>query len=82
MPNPKLHKEEHEQDQQLLQSTLPPKDKYLVETQTRQTLVIEEDSSLLTPLTIDKLEWKETIQMEKQLEPTTDMILEGETLVS
>ena len=40
---PKLHKEECDQDQQLLQSALPPKDEYLVETQTRQTLVIEED---------------------------------------
>ena len=81
-PKPKLHKEEREQDQQPLQSALPLKDEYLVETQTRQTLVIEEDSSLLTPLTIDKPEWKETVQMEKQPESTTDMILEGETLVS
>ena len=81
-PEPKLHKEEHDQDQQPLQSALPPKDEYLVETQTRQTLVIEEDSSLLTPLTIDKPEWKETIQMEKQPESITDMILKDETLVS
>ena len=81
-PKPKLHKEEHDQDQQPLQSALPPKDEYLVETQTRQTLVIEEDSSLLTPLTIDETEWKETIQMEKWPESTTDMILKGETLVS
>ena len=62
---PKLHKEECEQDQQPLQSALSPKDEYLVEIQTRQTLVIEEDSSLLTPLTIDEPEQKETIQMEK-----------------
>ena len=82
VPEPKLHKEEREQDQQPLQSALPPKDEYLVETQTRQTLVIEEDSSLLTPLTIDEPEWKETVQAEKQLESTTDMILKGETLVS
>ena len=82
VPEPKLHKEEREQHQQPLQSALPPKDKYLVETQTRQTLVIEDDSSLLTPLTIDEPEWKETVQMEKQPESTTDMILKGETLVS
>ena len=44
--------------------------------------MIEVDSSLLTPLTIGKLEWKETVQMEKWPEYTTDMILEGETLVS
>ena len=80
-PEPKLHKEKREQDQQSLQSALPPKDEYLVGTQTRQTLVIEDDSSLLTPLTIDKPEQKETFQMEKQPESTTDMILEGETLV-
>ena len=41
-----------------------------------------EDSSLLTPLTIDEPEWKETIQMEKQPESTTDTILKGKTLVS
>ena len=44
--------------------------------------MIEEDSSLLTPLTIDEPEWKETVQMEKQLESTTDTILEGETVIS
>ena len=60
-PEPKLHKEKHEQDQQPLQSALPPKDEYLVGIQTRQTLVIEDNSSLLTPLTIDEPEWKETI---------------------
>ena len=64
-PEPKLHKEECEQDQQPLQSALPPKDEYLVETWTRQTLVIEDDSSLLTPLTIDEPKQKETVQMEK-----------------
>ena len=82
MPELKLHKEKCEQDKQLLQSTLPPKDEYLVGIQIRQTLVIEDDSFLLTPLTIDKPEWKETVQTKKQLESTTDMILEGETLVS
>ena len=46
-PEPKLHKEECEQDQQPLQSALPLKDEYLVETRTRQTLVIEDSSSLL-----------------------------------
>ena len=82
VPEPKLHKEKHEQDQQPLQSALPPKDEYLVGTQTRQTLVIEDNSSLLTPLTIDEPEWKETLQTKKQPESTIDMILEGETLVS
>ena len=82
VPEPKLHKEKCEQDQHPLQSALPLKDEYLVGIQTRQTLVIEDNSSLLTPLTIDEPEWKETIQTKKQPESTTDMILEGETLVS
>ena len=81
-PEQKLHKEKREQDQQPLQSALPLKDEYLVGIQTRQTLVIEDYSSLLTPLTIDGPEWKETVQMKKRPESTTDMILEGETLVS
>ena len=79
---PKIHKEKCEQDQQPLQSALPPKDEYLVGTQTGQTLVIEDNSSLLTPLTIDEPEWKKTLKMKKQLESTSDMILEGETLIS
>ena len=82
VPEQKLHKEKCEQDQQPLQSALPPKDEHLVGIQTRQTLVIEDDSSLCTPLTIDEPEWKDTVQMEKQPESTTDMILEGETLIS
>ena len=81
-PEPKLHKENHEQDQQPLQTVFPLKDEYLVETQTRQTLVIEDNSSPLTPLAIDEPEWKETLQMKKQLESTIDTILEGETLIS
>ena len=82
VPELKLHKSKCERDQQPLQSALPQKDEYQVETQTRQTLVIEDNSSPLTPLTIDEPEWKETLQMKKQPESTTDMILEGETLIS
>ena len=81
-PALKLHKEKCEQDQQPLQSALPLRDECLVGIQLRQTLVIEDNSSLFTPLTIDKPEWKETFQMKKQPEFTTDTILEGETLVS
>ena len=55
-PVPKLQKEKCEQDQPPLQSAPPPKDEYLVGIQTRQTLVIEDNSSLLTPLTIDEPE--------------------------
>ena len=81
-PVPKLQKEKREQDQQPLQSAPPLKDEYLVGIQTRQTLVIEDNSSLLTPLTIDEPEQKETFQMMKQLESTADTIPEGETLIS
>ena len=81
-PVPKLQKEKCEQDQQPLQSAPPPKDEYLVGLQSRQTLVIENNSSLLAPLTIGEPEWKETFQMMKQPESTADTILEGETLIS
>ena len=82
VPVPKLQREKCEQDQQSLQSAPPPKDKYLVGIQTRQTLVIEDNSSLLTLLTIDEPEQKETFQMMRQPESTADTIPEGETLVS
>ena len=81
-PMPELQKEKCEQDQQPLQSAPPPKDEYLVGIQTKQTLVIEDKSSLLAPLTIDEPEWKETFQTMKQPESTADTILAGETLVS
>ena len=81
-PMPKLQKEKHEQDQQSLQSAPPPKDEYLVGIQTRQILVIEDNSSLLTPITIDEPEQKETFQTTKQPESTADTITEGETLIS
>ena len=81
-PMPKLQREKCEQDQEPLQSALPLKDEYLIGIQTRQTLVIDDNSSLLTPLTIEEPEWKETLQMMKQPESTADTIPEGETLVS
>ena len=81
-PVPKLQKKNSEQDQQPLQSAPPPKDEYLVGTQTRQMLVIEDNFSLLTPLTIDKPEQKETFKMTERPESTADKSPEGETLVS
>ena len=71
-----------QKEKQPLQSAPPPKDEYLVGIQTRQTLVIEDNSSLLTPLTIDEPEQKETFQTTKQPESTADTIPEGETLIS
>ena len=81
-PVPKLQRENCEQDQQPLQCAPPPKDEYLVGIQTRQTLVIEDNSSLLTPVTIEEPEWKETFQATKWPEHTADTIPEGETLIS
>ena len=81
-PMPKLKRDKRELNQQFLQSVLPPIDKYLVGIQTRQTLVIDDNSSLLAPLTIAKPEQKETFQMTKQPESTADTISEGETPIS
>ena len=81
-PMPKLKRKKCELNQQLHQSALPSIDKYLVGTHTRKTLVIEDNSSLLTPVTIEEPEWKETFLMMKQPEHTADTIPEGETLVS
>ena len=53
VPMPKIQ-DKHAQDQQLLQSVPPPKDKYLEEAQPRQMLVIEDDSSLLAPSSINE----------------------------
>ena len=78
----KLKREKCELNQQPLQSALPPIDEYLVGIHTRQTLVIEDNSSLLTPVTIEEPEWKETFQMMKWPEHTADTIPEGETLIS
>ena len=77
-----LKRDKRDLNQQPLQSALPLIDEYIVGIQTRQTLVIDDNSSLLTPLTIEKPEQKETFQMTKQPEATADTIPEGEILVS
>ena len=61
---------------------LPLIDEYLIGIHTRQTLVIEDNSSLLAPVTIEEPEWKETFQMTKWPEHTADIIPEAETLIS
>ena len=81
-PVPKLQKEKHTQDQQPLQSASPPKDKYLEETQPRQTLIIEDDSSLLAPLTINEIECAETYPMTERPESTAETTPAGNTLIS
>ena len=82
VPTPKLQKEKCAQDQQPLQSAPPPKDKYLKGAQPRQTLVIEDNFSLLAPLTINEPEHKETFKMTERPESTAETIPEGDTLIS
>ena len=79
---PKLQKDKHAQDQQLLQSVPPPKDEYLEEAQPRQMLVIENDSPLLAPSSVNELECKETFIPTERPESTAEAASAGDTLVS
>ena len=81
-PMPKLQKDKCAQVQQQLQSVPPPNDKYLEETQPRQTLVIEDDSSLLAPSSINEPECKETLVLTERPESTTEVTSAGDTLIS
>ena len=81
-PTQKLQKEKRTLDQQPLQSAPPPKDEYLEEMQPRQMLVIEDNSSLLAPLTIDEPECKEIFTTTERLKSTAETIPEGDTLIS
>ena len=81
-PMPKLKRDKRELNQWPLQSALPPIDEYLVGIQTRQTLVIDDNSSSLASLTIETPEQKENFQTTKQPESTADTIPEGETPIS
>ena len=79
---PKIKRDKRELNQQPLQSAPPPIDEYITGIQTRQTLVIDDNSPLLTSLTIEKSELKEVFQMTKQPESTADRPSEGKTPVS
>ena len=68
--------------QQLLQSVPPPKDKYLEEAQPRQMLIIEDDSSLLAPSSINEPECKETLVLMERPESTAEAVSAGDTLIS
>ena len=82
VPVPKLQKDKHTHDQQQLQSVPPPKDEYLEETQPRQMLVIEDDSSLLAPSSINEPECKETSVPTERPEPMAEITSAGDTLIS
>ena len=79
---PKLQKDKRAQDQQLLQSVSPPKDEYLEEAQPRQMLVIEDDSSLLAPSSINEPECKETFALMERPESPAEAASAGDTLIS
>ena len=82
VPVPKLQKDKCTQDQQLLQSVPPQKDEYLEEAQPRQMLVIEDDSSLLAPSSINEPECKETLVLMERPESTAEAASAGDTLIS
>ena len=82
MPVPKTQEHKHTEVQQQPLSVPPPKDEYLQEAQQRQTLVIEGDSSLLAPSSINEPEQKETLVQMERPETTTEVTSEGDTLVS
>ena len=81
-PVTKLQKDKCIQDQWLLQSVPPPKDKYLEEAQPRQMLVIEDDPSLLAPSSINKPECKETLVPMERPKSTAEAASTGDTLIS
>ena len=79
---PKTQEYNHIRDQHQPLSVPPPKDEYLEEAQPRQTLVIEDDSSLLAPSSINKPVQKETVTPMERPEATTEVNSTGDTLVS
>ena len=73
----KIKRDKRELNQQPLQSA-PLIDKYIMGIQTRQTLVLDDNSPLLTPLMIEKAVFQPT----KQPKSAEDITSEGETPVS
>ena len=80
-PVPKLKRDKCKLNQKPIQSA-PPIDKYTTGIQTRQTLVLDDTSPLLTPLTTEEYTPKAVFQPTKQLKSAEDKTSEGETPVS
>ena len=80
-PVPKIKRDKHELNQQSLQSA-PLIDEYITGIKTRQTLVLDDNSPLLTPLMIEKSTPKAIFQTTKQPKSAEDRTSEGEALVS
>ena len=80
-PVPKLKRDKHELNHTPIQSA-PPIDKYSIGIQTRPTLVLDDNSPMLTPLMTEVHTPKAVFQPTKQLKPAEDTTSEGETPVS
>ena len=72
-PMTKLKRDKHKLNYKPIQSA-PPIDEYITGIQTRPTLLLDDDSPLLTP--------KEVYKPTKQLKSLADTTSEGETLIS
>ena len=81
-PMPKIKRDKCELNQQPLQSAPALIDEYIAGIQTRQTLVIDDNSPLLTPLMIEKSDLKAVFHKTKQPKSAGDRTSEGETPVS
>ena len=82
VPMPKTQDNKCTKDQQQPLAVPLPKDEYLEEDQSRQTLLIQSDSSLPTPSSINRPERKETLVPPARQEIMTGLSSTGETLVS
>ena len=80
-PVPKLKRDKCELNQKPIQS-VPLIDEYTRGIQTRLTLVLNNNSSLLTPLTTEEYRLKAVFQPTKELKSAEDKTSEGETPVS
>ena len=80
-PMPKLKRDKCKLNQKPIQSA-PLIDEYTTEIQTRLTLVLNDNSSLLTPLMTEESTPKAVFQPTKQLKSAEDKTPEGETPVS
>ena len=80
-PMLKLKRDKREVNQKPIQSA-PPIDEYTTGIQTRLTLVLDDNSPPLTPLTTEEYTPKAVFQPTKQIKSTEDTTSEGETPVS
>ena len=80
-PVPKLKRDKHELNQKPIQSA-PPMDEYITGFQTRLTLVLDDNSPLLTSLTTVEPIPKAVLQSPQLPKPIEDNASDGETPVS